>query len=535
MISAAVLIGLLCGSASAQDDDVPVEDSEDVKPLVSMPELLEYVQAPYPEAAKEAGVEGTVRLLIEIDAEGEVTYIEVLQPAGSGFDEAAVAAAWQFYFKPAADEDGPTPVAIEFDYGFILDSSTVEDAVPEEEIPPEILPVNLEGSLLEKGTRRPLPEIPVFLIGPDGTPLAQTETDGEGRYSFRGAPVGPVTVASVYAGYERVERPVEIIAGEVTDLKLWIRNLSYRDDELVGLYRRESADITQRVISVAEVRRIPGTFGDPVRVIQNLPGAARSPFGTGGLVIRGANPEDSAVYIDGIRIPLIYHLGGYVSVINSDLIEAVNYLPGSYGVQYGRSMGGVVDVTTKQEFPETARASWSTDLLDSGGVYQGRVGEDWGVAIAARRSYIDAVLTIDGLLPNPSLTVRPRWYDYQLKADRLDTERDRLSVFIFGFQDDLLVSTGDGFAQGTDADTQGALGTTYSTHRGYVLWEHPFSDQLTLRLIPSLGIDGAAFSLGSDTRIDQWQVLAEVRSELIYTPSEAVTVTSGVDFIGGNY
>ncbi|MDG1481794.1 MAG: hypothetical protein P8R54_19520, partial [Myxococcota bacterium] len=63
MISAAVLIGLLCGSASAQDDDVPVEDSEDVKPLVSMPELLEYVQAPYPEAAKEAGVEGTVRLL----------------------------------------------------------------------------------------------------------------------------------------------------------------------------------------------------------------------------------------------------------------------------------------------------------------------------------------------------------------------------------------------------------------------------------------------------------------------------------------
>ena len=51
-----------------------------------------------------------------------------------------------------------------------------------------------------------------------------------------------------------------------------------------------------------EIRRVPGTFGDPVRVIQNLPGAARSPFGTGALVIRGANPEDSAVYVDGIRI-----------------------------------------------------------------------------------------------------------------------------------------------------------------------------------------------------------------------------------------
>ena len=49
-----------------------------------------------------------------------------------------------------------------------------------------------------------------------------------------------------------------------------------------------------------EVRRIPGTFGDPVRVIQNLPGAARF-LGTGLLVIRGANPEDSGVYVDGIK------------------------------------------------------------------------------------------------------------------------------------------------------------------------------------------------------------------------------------------
>ena len=70
---------------------------------------------------------------------------------------------------------------------------------------------------------------------------------------------------------------------------------------------------------------------------------------------------------------LIYHLGGYVSVLNADLIDQVNYLPGNYGVQYGRSTGGVVDVTTKSDYPEQARISWSTDLLDSGGLIQGRM------------------------------------------------------------------------------------------------------------------------------------------------------------------
>jgi hypothetical protein len=61
-----------------------------------------------------------------------------------------------------------------------------------------------------------------------------------------------------------------------------------------------------------------------VRVIQSLPGAARSPFGTGVLIIRGANPEDSALYVDGIRVPIIYHLGGLESVVSADLIDAVD-------------------------------------------------------------------------------------------------------------------------------------------------------------------------------------------------------------------
>ena len=84
------------------------------------------------------------------------------------------------------------------------------------------------------------------------------------------------------------------------------------------------------------------------------------------LIIRGSNPEDSGVYVEGVRIPFIYHIGGYVSVFNPDLIGAVDYLPGNYGAQYGRTTGGVIDVKIKQEAPEQGRLVWSTDLLDSG-------------------------------------------------------------------------------------------------------------------------------------------------------------------------
>ena len=95
-----------------------------------------------------------------------------------------------------------------------------------------------------------------------------------------------------------------------------------------------------------DAARIPGSFGDPVRIIQTLPGAAKAPFGSGLLIIRGSNPEDTGVYVDGVRIPIIYHLTGTSSVIAPGVIDEVEYLPGGYGVQYGRTMGGTVNIIT---------------------------------------------------------------------------------------------------------------------------------------------------------------------------------------------
>ena len=54
-----------------------------------------------------------------------------------------------------------------------------------------------------------------------------------------------------------------------------------------GYTEKPSADVAKRTLTMEEVKRVPGTFGDPVRVIQSLPGAARSPFGSGFLIIRG--------------------------------------------------------------------------------------------------------------------------------------------------------------------------------------------------------------------------------------------------------
>jgi len=518
---------MLLASALAQDPTPPVEVPPEELPILEMPQVLKHVEAPYPPAAKEAGLQGTVLLLIEIDEAGTVVNAEVLQPIGNGFDEAALEAVKQMTFTPAKTEAGPVPVAFEFNYGFLLQTEIVETT----DVPAETAPsvINLDGSVREMGTRRKVQGAKVLILA-EGFESA-AETDADGHFDVRGVPNGVVTVRIVSPGHVVLDKKVEIVEGQVTTANLWIRAEAYRENELVGLYRKEEEEVTRRTISIEEIRQIPGTFGDPVKVVQTLPGAARSPFGTGFLIIRGSNPEDSGVYVDGVRIPIIYHLTGTTSVLSPELIESVDYLPGGYGVQYGRSMGGVVDIRTKRKF-EKNKIVWGTDILDSQLYFEGNVGKKTkhGLAIGARRSYIDLFIP---LFVGDDFSIKPVYWDYQLKWIPPLGEDKRFSAFVYGFDDLLTVSTPDDVAQGPDQDTQGDFLTRYSSHRLVMDYEQDFSDQLTLKVTPSLGVDFGEFGLGGDFTLKSRNFLAEVRAELQWKPTPAVEVVPGMDFIGG--
>lgn len=517
-----LLLALLLPSpSSAQPAPEPAPAApEEELPIVAMPSIVTYVEAPYPEEARAQGLQAVVKLRIALSADGEVESVDVLEPVGNGFDEAAVDAVLAMTWAPARTEQGPVAVVFDFDYGFVLQPE------PEPEVPVE-LPVNLEGQVLEMATRDPLVGVQVVV---DGTELI-AQTDAEGRFQLRGAPVGEVRLRLLHVGHVTEEKVVEVVEGEATVLKLWMRAEAYRDNELVAVYERPKDEVTRRTITIQEVKRVPGTFGDPVRVIQTLPGAARTPFGTGLLVIRGADPEDSGVYIDGIRVPIIYHLTGTTSVLSPELIEAVDYLPGGYGVQFGRTMGGTVDVRTKREIDEGHRVVWGTDILDSQVYYEGRPAKRHAIAAGVRRSYIDLFIPL--FLGESDFVLKPRYWDYQLKWIPITDGESELSAFVYGFNDVLAVETPADVAQGADQDTQGALRVEYSSHRFLFRWMHPVSETLTLEVLPSIGIDGTDSFLGEEFGISSTNWVTQVRGQASWRPVPAFELVPGVDFLGG--
>ena len=244
---------------------------------------------------------------------------------------------------------------------------------------------------------------------------------------------------------------------------------------------------------------MPGTFGDPVRVIQNLPGVARAPFVLGQLIVRGARADQTQTLFDGVEIPLLYHLGGGPSVVNAEFLDRVDFYPGGFGARYGRAVGGIVDVATRKGASDTWHGSAKVDLLDAGFFVESPIAPGISIAAAARRSYVDTLLPF--VLPQEpqggTLLVLPRYWDYQVRAglrrprgSNPEEHPSSFYVMAFGSDDTLkVVATGGGRNRDLTVDTRTLF------HRVKGDWTYR-KGRLTSTFTPYVGYDLASLGFG---------------------------------------
>jgi TonB family protein len=77
-------------------------------------------KATYTDQARSANVQGSIRLLIGLGADGKVGHILVLKPLGYGLDQQAVKAARAIKFEPATENGKPVASVITREYTFSI-------------------------------------------------------------------------------------------------------------------------------------------------------------------------------------------------------------------------------------------------------------------------------------------------------------------------------------------------------------------------------------------------------------------------------
>ena len=268
-------------------------------------------------------------------------------------------------------------------FGMALAEEPADGTPMPQQVVEETAPARIEGVVIEFGSGLPLPG--AVLASGDQTITA----DGEGRFQWI-LPAGSheITIrAEEHVDGTFVE---ELEEGELVEVKYRLQRRSWSEEIVV--YGEAREEIARQVISVEELRRVPGSMGDPIRALQSLPSVARGPELSGDIVARGAEARNTAAYIDGIRIPFVFHFLVGRSVVDPGQLTDLEFYPGAVPPEYGDVSQAVINARTASDRAEPGlHGQVHFDLLELGFSAATNLDEHWTLRVGGRRAWVGAI------------------------------------------------------------------------------------------------------------------------------------------------
>ncbi len=264
-------------------------------------------------------------------------------------------------------------------------------------------------------------------------------------------------------------------------------------------------------LSRAEVRQVPGTFGDPFRAVEIMPGVTPIVSGLPYFFVRGAPPGNVGYFLDGLRVPVLFHVGAGPSVVNPGFVRQVDLYPGGYPARYGRFAGGVVAGELLDPL-DRPHGEFNLRLFDVGAMAETPFASGRGsVAVGGRYSYTAGLFSL--FSPDTIL----QYWDYQARATFALTEDDRIAVLALGSYDYLAQKVTP------DAEPLTLFGAEF--HRLDLRYERRLGRRGKLRQAVTLGVDSSGISAERSTR----DRLVGTRTELEYRVSPTALLRAGAD------
>ena len=198
-----------------------------------------------------------------------------------------------------------------------------------------------------------------------------------GDYQLTMLPPGTYTVRAKRPDGSTDERQVAVNAGEAVS-----SNFEATTNTVVVTGRLNRIDVkspeSSMVLSEAAIDRIP-VARDVTAVALLAPGATRGDSRIGQTTLRagnvpslgGASPAENVYYINGFNVTNMLN-GVAFNQVPFEAIASQQVKTGGYGPEYGRSLGGVLSITTKRgtnEWKGGANVVWTPVDLRAKSVY----------------------------------------------------------------------------------------------------------------------------------------------------------------------
>jgi hypothetical protein len=295
---------------------------------------------------------------------------------------------------------------------------------------------------------------------------------------------------------------------------------------------RHTASPTKHTLDRREIETIPGTFGDAIRAVESLPGAARAPAFSGLLILRGSAPRDSQVFLDGMNVPLAYHFGGLTAIVPTELLERVDLYPGNYDVEYGRGMGGIVDIGLRSPAKDAPHAVLKADMLDYRALVETPLGKHARILVAGRRSWFDAWFPAVATALNVGATAAPVYHDAEMIFEQDIGSRTTFTATGLTSADRVSLTVPPAAA---DASFSGNIDNRTDFHRAQLRIETKTKNGTRLSAQSSFGYDHFDIAIGKLVKGESEAFRVGTRARLDTPLARDLRLRAGADVDAGEF
>ena len=297
---------------------------------------------------------------------------------------------------------------------------------------------SVKGEAFVKGERIPLNGATVFVVDRDD--INVTITDNKGAFELFLPEEGEYSITASMVGFaQSAPLKVQVTPENPTASgKLYLPPVE-QFSEIVVTAEKNQDQVGKRVVSGKEMRKMPGSMGDPLRGISNLPGLS---LGSGFMAypaIRGSDPDDNVFYVDNMPVNNLFHYG-FVSVFHADLVKDFNLYLSSPGPEFKEVIGGVIDISLRDPRDDVSGVTVSMSLLEAELLVEGPIAEGHSLVVTGRRSYIDLIVgpMVSDLDTGVKVVQFPWYYDYLAKYVWKISPKSKFSLMAHGSQDKML-------------------------------------------------------------------------------------------------
>ena len=288
---------------------------------------------------------------------------------------------------------------------------------------------SVSGYITDQNSRETLIGAAVQLEGS----LKAVITDKYGYFTITGLTPGDYTVLVTYMGYENHKISFEIKNKGVVlpEIKLMEKIINLDEVTITGTKSDNIVDPSVESSHIAltpqMIQSIPTAGNDVFSAIKYLPGVERTEPFSPLYSVRGGDPGENGVLLDGVMIYNPYHSNMNSGIFNTQIIKNVDMFVGGYGAEYGGKNSSIMYISTKDGNMNEFHGEIEPSTFFSKAFFEFPAGKNASMVVAGRY-----LLDIPF---NFMFQSRNYMYDVNLSYTNRINSRNRLTLKYFESKD----------------------------------------------------------------------------------------------------